>query len=185
MGHLQHLIHPPPGRLVSVRRGNGSDAPTRISPDQKHPPSPAGSSLLGIGGIHSRRLCSLHRGDLLGPFLVSNALAAMPDPNRPGRTLQNIPNLFDQRVYDASLMLPVARNVNASADYAYEKWTSHYTAPTLDRRTFSQGLGLSYDLPWGGSKFEVRYKHVKFRDAYVLANNYNADQVCAFLDFKF
>ena len=57
--------------------------------------------------------------------------------------------------------------------------------PRLDRRTFSQGLGLAYDLPWGGSKFELRYKHLKFRDAYVLANNYNADQAYALFNFKF
>jgi hypothetical protein len=112
-------------------------------------------------------------------------LAAMPDPNRPGQTLQHIPNLFDQRVYDASLMVNFFRNVNGMADYAFEKWTSSYTYPRLDRRTFSQGLGLAYDLPWGGSKFELRYKHLKFRDAYVLANNYNADQAYALFNFKF
>jgi hypothetical protein len=108
--------------------------------------------------------------------------SAMNDPNRPGQTLASIPNLFEQTVYDGSLLFQVFKNVNLLADYGLETWKSQYTYPLVDYRTDSIGAGLAYDIPWGGSKLEVRYKHLTFQDTYVPSNNYQADQVyCYFL----
>ena len=118
-------------------------------------------------------------------FSNSPAIANMPDPYRPGQTLQSIPNLFDQTVYDAALMYQVVRNVNLMADYGLELWKSDYTYPLVDERTDSFGLGMAYDLPWGGGKLETRYKHLIFQDTYVPANNYQADQVYVYLLFQF
>ncbi len=118
-------------------------------------------------------------------FSNNPAIANMPDPYRPGQTLQSIPNLFDQTVYDAALMYQVVRNVNLMADYGLEFWKSDYTYPLVDERTDSFGLGMAYDLPWGGGKLETRYKHLIFQDTYVPANNYQADQVYVYLLFQF
>ncbi len=112
-------------------------------------------------------------------------LSAMPDPNRPGQTLGSFPSLFDQTVYDGSLMVQVVRNVQVMGDYGLELWKSDYTYPLVDQRTDSVGLGLAYDLPWGGGKLEARYKHLVFQDTYVPANNYQADQVYTYFLFGF
>ena len=112
-------------------------------------------------------------------------VAAMPDPNRPGQTLANIPNLFTQRVYDSALMYQVMKNVDLMVHYAFEKWTSFYTWPKVDRRTEAPGLGFAWDIPWGGAKLEARYNRVLYRDAYVSANNYRADQAYLYVQFKF
>jgi len=112
-------------------------------------------------------------------------LAVMADPNRPGQTLSKIPNLFEQRSYDAALMVRALTNVEVMGDLGLERWTSQYTYPLMDRTTHSIGAGLGYDFPWGGSKFEIRYKHLRFEDAHVLKNNFKVDQTYATFVFKF
>lgn len=113
------------------------------------------------------------------------ALANMPDPNRPGATLANIPDLFNQTVYDIAGLYQVAKNLNVLADYGLEFWTSNYTYPAINWRTDSYGLGLAYDLPWGGGKFELRYKHLNYQDYSVVSNNYQADQAYSYFLFQF
>jgi hypothetical protein len=66
-----------------------------------------------------------------------------------------------------------------------ELWTSHYTWPLVDYRTDSIGAGFAYDMPWGGSKLEFRYKHLTFQDADLPANNYQADQVYTYFLMQF
>jgi hypothetical protein len=113
------------------------------------------------------------------------ALINMPDPNRPGQTLANIPDMFNQQVYDASALYQVAKNLNLLADYGWEIWTSNYTYPAVDFRTDAIGVGLAYDLPWGGGKFEIRYKHLNYQDYSVVANSYQANQIYSYLLFQF
>ncbi len=113
------------------------------------------------------------------------SLEKMPDPNRPGQTLGNIPNLFEQTVYDAAFLYGVFNHVNLLVDYGLELWKSNYTYPRVDYRTDSVGTGFAYDIPWSGCKWEFRYKHINFRDLYVSANSYQADQVYSFFLFQF
>lgn len=113
------------------------------------------------------------------------ALVNMPDPNRPGQTLANIPDIFNQTVYDISGLYQVAKSLNLLADYGLEFWTSNYTYPVVNWRTDSYGLGLAYDLPWGGGKFEVRYKHLNYQDYSVVLNSYQADQGYCYFLFQF
>ncbi len=109
----------------------------------------------------------------------------MPDPNRPGATLGQIPNLFEQTVYDGSLFYQLMRNVNLLADYGVEFWKSNYTYPLVDYRTDAIGAGVAYDVPWGGSKLEAHYKHITFQDADVPLNNYQADQLYVYFLMQF
>ncbi len=113
------------------------------------------------------------------------AVAGLSDPNRPGQTLANIPDMFHQTAYDAALMCGVVRNLNFLADYGLEFWRSNYTYPLVDYRTDALGAGFAYDLPWGGGKFEFRYKHITFQDAYLPANNYQANQYYSYFLFEF
>lgn len=113
------------------------------------------------------------------------ALASMPDPNQPGQTLANISNLFTQTAYDIAFLYQVVKNVNFLADYGWETWNSNYTYPLLDWRTDSVGAGIGYDLPWGGGKLEVRYKHLNYNDIGVPANSYQADQLYSYFLFQF
>ncbi len=118
-------------------------------------------------------------------FFTDNSVSGQAsDPTPPG-VPANIPNLFDQSVYDVSGFLQVFRNVNLMADYGWEVWKSNYTWPLINYRTDAIGAGLAYDIPWGGSKFEIRYKHVTFNDQYVPANNYQTDQFISELFFLF
>jgi len=64
-------------------------------------------------------------------------------------------------------------------------WKSQYTYPLVDYRTDSLGAGFAYDFPWGGGKWEFRYKHVIFKDAWVPLNNYQADQFFSAMSFLF
>jgi hypothetical protein len=113
------------------------------------------------------------------------AVANLPDPNRPGQTLANIPDMFSQTAYDAALMCGVVKNLNFLADYGLEFWTSNYTYPLVDYRTDALGAGLAYDLPWGGGKLEFRYKHIIFQDTYLPANSYTANQYYTYFLFEF
>jgi hypothetical protein len=103
-------------------------------------------------------------------------VSKMPDPNRSGETLADVPSLFDQRVVDFALMWQFTKGVNLMGDYGCEWWKSNYTYPLIDYRTDCVGAGLGYDLPWGGGKFELRYKHIVFNDVHVAANCYQGDQ---------
>jgi hypothetical protein len=144
--------------------------------------------------LQLNKMIGLERPFYAGLFYTDNgvsgtsndpALSVMPDPNRPGHTLANIPDLFDQTAYDAAFMFQVAKGVNLLWDYGLELWKSQYTYPLVDYRTDSYGLGLAYDLPWGGGKMELRYKHLTFQDAYLPANDYQANQVYTYFLFQF
>jgi hypothetical protein len=97
----------------------------------------------------------------------------------------NIPNLFEQRVYDGDLMVNVFHDVDLMADYGVETWKSDYTYPLVDYRTNAYGLGFAYDIPWCGGKLEFRYKHIDFHDNNLPANNYQGDQYFAKMKFMF
>ncbi len=117
--------------------------------------------------------------------VTDSATATLPDPNRPGQTLANIPNLFSQIVYEGTLMYQVLKNVNLSGDYGLEVWKSDYTYPLINWRTDSIGAGLACDVPWGGGKLELRYKHLIYNDIIVPVNNYQADQYYCYFLFHF
>jgi hypothetical protein len=113
------------------------------------------------------------------------ALVNMPDPNRAGQTLGTIPNMFEQMAFDGAILYQAAKNLNLLADYGWETWTSQYSYPPVNWRTDSLGAGIAYDLPWGGGKFELRYKHLNNRDYAVAANCFQADQVYSYFLFQF
>lgn len=114
------------------------------------------------------------------------ALANVPT-STPGTTvnLQNIPNLFEQWVFDWALMINVVKNVDLSGDVGMETWKSAYTYPNVDYRTNAYGLGLAWDIPWCGGKMEFRYKHIDFSDAFVPNNDYSGDQYYSRMWFLF
>ena len=97
----------------------------------------------------------------------------------------NIPNLFEQVVWDADFMINVLSDVDLMADFGEETWKSGYTYPLVDYDTKAFGLGLAYDIPWCGGKWEFRYKRIDFNDKYVAANNYGGDQFFSRLKFLF
>ncbi|HJT25008.1 MAG TPA: hypothetical protein VJ873_10550, partial [bacterium] len=114
------------------------------------------------------------------------SLANVPT-STPGATvnLQNIPNLFEQWVFDWALMANVVKNVDLSGDIGLETWKSAYTYPQIDYQTSAYGLGLGWDVPWGGGKMEVRYKHIDFKDTYVPNNDYSGNQYYCRMWFAF
>jgi hypothetical protein len=114
------------------------------------------------------------------------ALANVPT-STPGQTvnLQNIPNLFQQKVFDYALMVNVVKNLDLSGDIGVETWNSSYTYPLVAYQTNAYGLGLAWDIPWGGGKLEFRYKHIDFTDTYVPNNNYSGNQYYSRMYFLF
>jgi hypothetical protein len=44
---------------------------------------------------------------------------------------------------------------------------------------------MTWDLPWGGGKLELRYKHLTFEDVHVQASSYQADQIFSQLQLAF
>ena len=100
-------------------------------------------------------------------------------------TQTDIPSLFDQTVYDGTLMIQALKNLNLSGELGMEYWKCDYTYPLIDYRTDSIGAGLSWDIPWGGAKWICRYKHLIFHSANVAANSYEGDQVFSQLYFVF
>ena len=150
--------------------------------------------LTGTLKVQFNKLFNISRPIYGGFFLTDHkisgstsdaVLAAMADPNRPGQTLARISDLFTQRVWDAALMVNMVKYVNVMGDYGIERWMSQYTYPQLDRTTQAIGAGLAYDFPWGGGKCEIRFKHLTYKDVYVTANNFQANQTYATLIFKF
>ena len=102
---------------------------------------------------------------------------------QPGQA--NIPNLFEQDDYDISAMYQVVPNVNLMADYGWETWNSSYTYPLVNYRTDAPGIGIAYDIPWGGGRFDLRYKDVTFKDIDVPSNSYHTGQWYSELFFLF
>ena len=66
-----------------------------------------------------------------------------------------------------------------------EKWKSDYSYPRVDGKTDNYGFGMGYDVPWGGGKVEARYEKVKYRSVTVPANDYDGDQVYAYMKVMF
>jgi hypothetical protein len=95
----------------------------------------------------------------------------------------SFPNLFTQQVYDGALMINIIKCLDLLGDIGVETWNSQYTYPLVDYQTNCYGLGLAWDIPWGGGKMEFRYKHIDFADKDLPVNNYSGDQF--FTKFKF
>jgi len=118
-------------------------------------------------------------------FFTDNRVSGHSDDPAVASWLQNVPNLFEQTVWDFAGMYQLMKNVDLTCDYGLETWKSQYTYPLVDYRTDSLGGGFAYDFPWGGGKWEFRYKHLIFRDAFVPLNNYQADQAFSSMSFLF
>ncbi len=118
---------------------------------------------------------------------VSSNPALASVTTSPGQTvnLQNIPNLFEQQVFDWAVMVNVVKNLDLSGDIGLETWKSAYTYPNVDYQTNAYGLGLAWDIPWCGGKMEFRYKHIDFTDADVPKNDYSGDQYYSRMWFLF
>jgi len=112
---------------------------------------------------------------------VSGVGTAVTQNNIPA----NIPNLFEQVVYDGCLMVQAVKSVNLLFDYGMETWKCDYTWPLINYQTEAIGGGLAWDLPWCGGKLEARYKHITFTDTYVTKNDYQGDQVFSTLQLLF
>jgi hypothetical protein len=97
----------------------------------------------------------------------------------------SIPKLFEQKVWDAAVMVNVLQNIDLVADLGQEKWNSSYTYPQVDYLTNAFGLGFAYDIPWCSGKLDFRYKHIDFHDNYVSANDYQGDQYFGKIKFLF
>jgi hypothetical protein len=115
---------------------------------------------------------------------VASVMPAAATSNMP-LTVSSGTQLFDQTVFDFTGMVQVVRNVNVLGDLGMEFWKSNYTWPPINYRTDSIGGGFAYDIPWGGAKWEFRYKHLVFSDQYVPLNNYQADQFFSTVRFLF
>ena len=113
------------------------------------------------------------------------SLMNIPDPNRPGQTLANIPDMFSQTVWDWAVLYQLAKHLNLLGDYGLELWNSDYTYPIVNSRTDCLGAGIAYDLPWGTGKLELRYKHLNYQDFTVTANSYQANQIYSYFLFQF
>jgi hypothetical protein len=107
---------------------------------------------------------------------VTNLTGNSPTSANPSTFSANIPNLFDQSIYNFGIMYQILHDVDVQTGYGWETWKSSYTYPLIDYRTDVIQLGFGYDIPWGGGKFELRYKDVNFQDTYVPANNYHVGQ---------
>jgi hypothetical protein len=99
---------------------------------------------------------------------------------------QNIPDMFEQKVFDAALMVGhVLPHINVMTHYAWENWDCSYTYPEIHYRTHEFGVGLAYDPPWSGGKIELRFDRVFFRDLDLPENDYTVNQYLAEYAFIF
>jgi hypothetical protein len=121
---------------------------------------------------------------ILNTNLPPGSADANGNPNG-NRLSANIPNLFEQKVWDADVMINVLQDINLMADLGQETWKSAYTYPQVNYLTNAFGLGFAYDIPWCSGKLEFRYKHIDFHDNFVSANNYQGDQYFSRLKFLF
>ncbi len=116
---------------------------------------------------------------------ATNLTGQASTSTNPSTFSTTIPNLFEQRVYDFTGMYQIFRHVDIMGEYGWETWNSSYTYPLVDYLTTVVGCGMSYDIPWGSGKFELRYKDVTFHDTYVPANSYHTGQWISELYFLF
>ncbi len=126
--------------------------------------------------------------DFLNPNAAANGTApspGSPTSNAPSLAGGSFPNLFTQQVFSGALMVNIIKNLDLMVDRGVETWTSNYTYPQVNYQTNEYGLGLGWDIPWGGGKLEFRYKHIDFADAYVPVNNYSGDQFFSKIKFLF
>ncbi len=96
-----------------------------------------------------------------------------------------VPDLFTQMVFDGALMVNIIKSLDLLGDLGVETWKSQYTYPPVDYQTNCYGLGLGWDIPWGGGKMEFRYKHIDFADKDLTANDYSGDQFFTKIKFMF
>ncbi len=120
-----------------------------------------------------------------GSNAVTNLTGSYSTSANPSTLSANLPNLFEQKVYDGDVMINVLHDIDLMADWGVETWKSDYTYPRVDYRTNAFGLGFAYDIPWCSGKLEFRYKHIDFQDNFVSANNYQGDQYFSRLKFLF
>jgi hypothetical protein len=119
-------------------------------------------------------------------FFTDNKVSSSGDPKLP-----DIPDLFDQQVWDISGMFQPFKYIDLVAQYTREGWKSNYTYPLTDISTAGYGLGFSYDFPWGGGWFNFRFKHLVYTDKYAVdsngkpLNDYHGDQIYGDLNFQF
>ena len=122
---------------------------------------------------------------IFGTFFFTDNQVSGKTATPPVGMPDSISNLFEQKVMDGTFYVNVLPNVDLMGDYGVETWTSQYSYPQVDYRTTSWGVGFAYDIPWGGSRMEWRFKHVDFNDVYVPASNYSGNQVFGTFRFLF
>jgi len=116
----------------------------------------------------------------------STVLTGNPsNATNPSIVSTNIPNLFQQWVFDYAMMVNLTQGIDVMGDVGLETWQSAYTYPQVNYRTNAYGLGIAYDIPWCGGKMELRYKHIDFHDVYVPNNDYSGDQFFGKIKFMF
>jgi hypothetical protein len=120
-------------------------------------------------------------------YFTRNTVSGTAEPGfvLPTGVPRDIPDLFTQQVLDATVMVQVAKNVNLMGNFGMEDWASDWTWPLIEYHTRAFGGGLAWDLPWGGGKFEVRYKHLTFEDVHLPAKSYQGDQIFSQLQLAF
>jgi len=118
----------------------------------------------------------------LGVYLADNKVSGRSQVT----TQADIPNLFHQSVQDLTLMAGrVLPYTDFLAHWANENWTCDWSVPRIADHTVETGLGIDYNLPWGGGKFGFRYNHVVYTSQFVPANNNIVEQVYVMASFRF
>jgi hypothetical protein len=116
---------------------------------------------------------------------TTQASPGAPNSSTPYYVSATIPNLFTQQVFDGAIMINIIKSLDLLGDIGVETWNSQYTYPLVNYQTNAYGLGLAWDIPWGGGKMEFRYKHIDFVDTDLTANDYSGDQFFTKIKFMF
>jgi len=128
------------------------------------------------------QLAGLSKPLYLGFHIGSNTVSGKAVDD----TQSDIATMFKQDVWDVHVLFGrVLPYVNLMGHVSRETWKSDYSYPRVDSKTDNYGFGMAYDVPWGGGKVEARYENVKFRSATVPANDYDGDQVYAYMKVLF
>jgi len=126
--------------------------------------------------LHSKK--ALYLGAFYSVTRVSG------EPTEAGQAA--IHDLFTRTILDVAvfraLVLP---RTHAMAHVAFENWDSQWSIPKVDWRRKVWGVGMAYEIPWGGSMADLRVNRFTFRSASVPANDYDGFQVLALARFLF